>query len=180
MKLRDGLVYRNGQLSGYQEVGDVNKALMNATEQSCSFTALHSSMATHALAFIIQGLKEHINYPVAVYGTRGSTSSELYHMFWDIVGHLELVGIRVRAFVCDGASSNRRMFKIRKDDFPNDEIVYRCHNKFAERTIYFVSDVPHLIKTTRNCWENSGSNLKSRQLMVCFTLVLHTIAAFTF
>lgn len=61
----------------------------------------------------------------------------------------------------DGASPNRRLLAIhdtsRKD-------LYKVDNIHAEdeRHIYFFSDPPHLIKTTRNCWLS-----KSRNLWVC-------------
>ena len=35
-----------------------------------------------------------------------------------------------------------------------------------ERKVYFICDVPHLIKTTRNNLENSQWNKKTRNLLV--------------
>ena len=39
-----------------------------------------------------------------------------------------------------------------------DGVVYRTTNRYnTSRQIYFIADVPHLIKTTRNCWYASRS-----------------------
>ena len=46
-------------------------------------------------------------------------------------------------------------------------VVYKTSNILApEREIYFMSDVPHLFKTTRNCWEKSR-NGGTRLMQVC-------------
>ena len=62
--------------------------------------------------------------------------------------------------VCDGAKPNRKFFKslgVTKEDMKNG-IVYRTRNRYShDRFIYLMSDVPHLIKTTRNCWYSSRS-----------------------
>ena len=35
-------------------------------------------------------------------------------------------------------------------------VVYKTTNVYApDREVYFMSDVPHLIKTGQNCWEKS-------------------------
>ena len=35
-------------------------------------------------------------------------------------------------------------------------VCFRTVNPYSEdRHIYFIADVPHLIKTTRNCWARS-------------------------
>ena len=48
----------------------------------------------------------------------------------------------------------------------DNEIVYHAQNKFApdKRKIFFISDAPHLVKTTRNCFSNSFSHKTTRCL----------------
>lgn len=57
----------------------------------------------------------------------------------------------VIAITADGASVNRKFFRMHSSSATND-VVYKTKNQFAsdDRNIYFVSDPPHLIKTTRN------------------------------
>ena len=55
------------------------------------------------------------------------------------------------------------------DDFnPDVDVTYRTLNHFSndqeKRYIYFISDVPHLIKTARNCLANSGSGKCTRYM----------------
>ena len=59
-----------------------------------------------------------------------------------------------------------QVFKIHKALECNDgkDVVYRAKNIHAKenRFIYFFCDVPHLIKTARNCISNSGSGRATR------------------
>lgn len=58
----------------------------------------------------------------------------------------------------DGASVNRRLVKLHDSSV---KLLYKTPNYFAEdeRDLYFISDVPHLIKTVRNCWHSKKRNL---------------------
>ena len=38
--------------------------------------------------------------------------------------------------------------------------------------LFFISDVPHLIKTVRNCWANSFGHKHTRKLQVCLQVIL--------
>ena len=79
--------------------------------------------------------------------------------FWELVGALEIYGLRVRCFIADGASTNRRSNQLHSSAHPDDHITHRAVNLYnPDRDIYFVSDVPHLFKTTRNNYQNSGRN----------------------
>ena len=54
-----------------------------------------------------------------------------------------------------------------EDDMnPDVDVTYKTINLFSKekRFIYFISDVPHLIKTARNCLSNSGSNRCTRYM----------------
>jgi hypothetical protein len=78
-------------------------------------------------------------------------------MMWEAVRRLEAINLKVIVFLCDGAKPKRRFFKMlgRKEDMKNG-IVYKTINRYCrKRYIYLISDVPHLIKTTRNCWNSS-------------------------
>ena len=60
-------------------------------------------------------------------------------------------------FVCDGAKPNRKFLNsMGRESEMKHGVMYKTVNRFCqERFIYFMSDVPHLIKTTRNCWYSS-------------------------
>ena len=65
--------------------------------------------------------------------------------------------MQVILFVCDGAKPNWKFLKLLgKESEMKHGVIYKTVNRFCqERNIYFMSDVPHLIKTTRNCWYSS-------------------------
>ena len=73
---------------------------------------------------------------------------------------LKIAGLNVIAVVADGASTNRRFFKMHSiDKYKKGKITYKAPNlSQPEEFIYFVPDVPHLIKTVRNAWYNSRYN----------------------
>jgi hypothetical protein len=84
-------------------------------------------------------------------------------IFWDAVAILELsCNLQVIATVSDGASPNRKFYRMHQLidatlEESDDGIVYRTINLYApERYIWFFADVPHLIKTSRNCIYHSG------------------------
>ena len=61
----------------------------------------------------------------------------------------------------DGASVNRRFVAIHDT---SDKLVYKLNNIYAdeERIIYCFSDLPHFMKTVRNCWHTKNRNLSVR------------------
>ena len=70
------------------------------------------------------------------------------------------IGLKVLFITFDGAFSNRKFFAVH-----NDQFTHFTENIYApDRNIYFISDVPHLVKTVRNCFSNSFSHTKSRKL----------------
>lgn len=124
-----------------------------------------------------RGLTSSFCYPIAYYPTTNADGYQLVGIIWEAVMILEMVGIQVRALVCDGASQNRKFFKLHEmengENKSEDGTVYWVYNRFAEdkRKIFFIRDPPHLIKTIRNNVENSSGNSKTRHLMVCNLLI---------
>ena len=79
---------------------------------------------------------------------------------------------------CDGAAANGGFFKLHaSDDNMQHDVVYKTKNIYAldGRYIYFISDVPHLIKTTRNCWLGSYVGGPRYTLVSCYILYIHSI-----
>lgn len=74
------------------------------------------------------------------------------------------LSLRVHGLTCDGLSANRRFFKLHD---PSSKIVYKVPNPYAEdgRQLYFFSDPPHLLKTTRNGWASTKRRLWVRIIL---------------
>jgi hypothetical protein len=71
--------------------------------------------------------------------------------------------------MCDGASVNRAFIKKHQPATAHGNgIIFDTINKCAkDRTLYFIPDVPHLLKTIRNCMLNSRwDGRKSRRKMM--------------
>ena len=127
------------------------------------------------LLFMVRDMFTSLEFPYAHFATRGATADALYPLVWEVIQRLERCGLNVIAFSCDGASPNRNIYKMHTSS--SDGVVHKTRNPFCEdRYIYFICDVPHLMKTTRNCWSNSFAHKNSRALWVgwmqCLTLLI--------
>ena len=161
MKLQENLVFdkTSGELIGYIDLGDPLTTFANVDENT-------DPIASHALAFLVRGLCTNLKHVVAYYFTGNVTSFQLMPLFWKVVAALETtVKLWVIAAVNDGASPNRKFFELHAKlggKLP-DGLVHKTINLFCmSRMIYFFADVPHLVKTARNCLYNSGSGSRSR------------------
>ena len=77
--------------------------------------------------------------------------------------------MHVIASTADGASPNRRFFRMHKflqGDSAVEDAIYRAKNIHSKdsRFIHLFADVPRLIKTARNCLSNSGSGRATRHV----------------
>ena len=113
---------------------------------------------------MVRGLFSKLCYPFPYFASTGFTSAQLYPRTIEATQILESIGYLIHAFVLDGAPPNRTFYKMMVQ---RDEDMFYTVSPFnRSRRIYFVSDVPHLLKTTRNCFENSCWNNQTRNLHV--------------
>ena len=83
--------------------------------------------------------------------------------------NLECAGFKVTSLTGDKASPNRKFFRMHR--LASDQksgVVYNILNPYSieKRYLFFISDVPHLLKTARNCWANSFGHSLKRALWV--------------
>ena len=164
IKIQENLVWdkHTGELIGYVDLGDV--AINYATLQKVD------ELATHMLVFMIRSIVNPFKFTLANFATTGVTSTQLFPLFWKAVAVCEVeCDLKVMAATCDGASPNRKFFRMhsRLSDQDNIDIdvTYKVKNLLSpNRSIYFISDPPHLIKTARNCLHNSGSGRHTRYM----------------
>ena len=160
MKIQEDLVWdkHTGELIGFVDLGDIK--LNYATLKDVS------ELATHILVFLVKSVVNPLSYSFATFATTGITAFQIFPLFWKTVNILENMNLKVIAATADGASPNRKFFRMHKplDGDAEKAVVYRTLNLFSseKRYIYFFSDAPHLIKTVRNCLSNSGSNRCTR------------------
>ena len=157
VKVQENLVYNknNGELIGFVDLGnaDLNYSCFDDVDQ----------LASHALVYYVRGLASDLKFSFAYFATRGVTAYQIMTTFWEAVAILELTcKLPVIAAVSDGASCNRKFYKMHDmlDGKGGADVVHRTINLFAlDRYIWFFSDAPHLLKTTRNCVYHSGKKL---------------------
>ncbi|XP_022110829.1 uncharacterized protein LOC110990245 [Acanthaster planci] len=165
MKVKAGLVFsiKSGKVIGLTDVGSLANELASF-ERKCRGDT-EPDTATHVLVLMVRGIFMSLHTPVGYYPTVGVTSHQLFPCLWEAILHLEVAGWKVRALVSDGASPHRKFYHLHQDRGSSDEVVYFTPNPFdTTRRIHFVCDVPHLIKTTRNNFENSSYHNKTRLL----------------
>ena len=166
MKIQENLVWdkHTGELIGYVDLGDtdVNMATFENVQ----------TFASHVLVLMVRSIINPFKFSFATFATTGANSSQLFTIFWKAVCILELsCKLKVLAVTCDGASPNRKFFKMhsRMEDKDNrlDEdvdVTYSTANLYStdDRLIYFIEDQPHKMKTSRNCLANSGGGKMTR------------------
>lgn len=162
MKVQSNLVFDKvtGELIGFTDLGDL--------DLNCAVLDKPDDLATHALAFLVRGVCTELKFCLTHFSTNGVTAAQLMPIFWEAVCILESsCNLWVIATTSDGASPNRGFYRLHKplDGDSGRDVCYRTINLFApHRYIYFMSDAPHLIKTTRNCLYHSGSGTCTRYM----------------
>ena len=158
MKIQEKLVWdkHTGNLIGFIDLGDID----------LHYSALQKTdeIASHVLVFLVRSIVNPLKFSFANFGTKNVTSIQLFTLFWKAVGILEdNCEAKVVGVTSDAASANRNMYRMHlnlervEDKNENVDVTYRIRNVVTDedRYIYFISDVPHLIKTARNCLANS-------------------------
>ena len=166
MKIQENLVWdkHTGELIGYVDLGDIhtNYATLSKVDQ----------IASNVLVFLIRSIVNPFKFTLANFATTAATATQMFPIMWKAISICELNSIKVLAVTCDGAPQNRKLFKMhfhmtRENDVnPNVDVTYRTINMFSpdKRFLYFIADVPHLLKTARNCLSNSGSGKLTRYM----------------
>ena len=101
-----------GKLVDFRDMGNVNDEL-NKFDKYFKGSA-EAKLTAPVLTLMTRGLFKHFNYPVVYYVSAGFSSHQLYPVVWDVIQVFESCDIHVSAFACDGASPNRKFFKIHK------------------------------------------------------------------
>ena len=153
---------------GFINLGKTNDHLLKFERSLEEGGPTLQPLANSMMVFMVRGLFTRLQFPYAQFSCASVSGDLLYDPFWEAVCRLERLGFKVLAATADGASPNRRLIKLHG----TDKLVYKVMNPHApdHRYLYFFSDPPHLLKTTRNCWAS-----KKRQLWVSFNSILYYV-----
>lgn len=159
MKIKEDLVYDKyaGHLIGFTSLGEVNDQLMKLEQVRASEPP---PISKSILVLMVRGVFFNMAFPYAHFGTNNMSADMLFPIMWEAVCQIESIGLKVICITGDGASLNRKFFRMHCSAGSGTGIVYKTHNPYANpvenRYLYFVSDPSHLVKTIRNCWSHSS------------------------
>jgi len=164
VRIKSDLVFNKhtGELVGFLDLGSVGNELK---ELERALNGKDQVVAKYMLVVMVRGVTSSLQFPLAAYATEGVTADFLYPIIWEAIEHIHRnVNLNVLFICCDGASPNRKFFTLHSQT--NKSTLHKTENIFSEdeEDIYFISDPPHLLKTTRNCFSNSHFHKRSRLL----------------
>ena len=156
-----------GALTGFSDIGDVNNHLV-AFERSLSEDGAPSQpLAKSMLVLMVRGLFSGLQYILLYvqFPCCSLKADQMFRIVWAAVGRLEHYGFRVVVLTCNGLAANRQLFRLHGPNKSSKELQYKTENLFSKeaRSVYFLSNPPHLLKTARNCLTN-----QKRHLWVCY------------
>ena len=110
MKIKEGLVYNKftGEIIGLINQGNINDDLVRLEHKA----ETHPPVATHVLVLMVRGIFFTLSFPYAHFATSGITGDLLYPIVWEAIRRLEACGFKVLCITADGASPNRKFFRI--------------------------------------------------------------------
>ena len=160
--IKHDLVYdkHEGCLIGFMNLGEINNQLIEFEKALAGDPEnTQPKLASTMLVLMVRGLFCRLNYPYAQFACSDVSGGLLFDPVWKAVSRLEKLGFCVLGLTCDGASPNRRFWKLHSEN--NEELTYKVPNPFANdgRHLYFISDPPHLLKTIRNSFYNRKRKL---------------------
>ena len=177
MKVKEDIVYdkMTGNIIGFCNLGTINDELLQYERGG----DVHLPVAKHIFAVMVRGLFFKFDFPLAHFSTEGVTGNLLYPIICEGIRIVASTGLKVIAITADGASPNRKFFRMHGSS--KDGVVYKTKNVHAsdDRDVYFFSDPPHLIKTTRNCLSHSNHASSSRSMWVSILVSSSTSNIFT-
>lgn len=96
-------------------------------------------MATDVLQLVFVGTSG-FTFPFAFFPVSTLDVSSMYHILWKAVFHLLQRGFYVRAFVCDGAQSNRSFIKAHFSEQTPEESLFKTANIYTGEPMFFIVD----------------------------------------
>ena len=156
------ILFHIGELIGFTHMGEINDHLLLLEKQiNGEQSANNQTLATSVLVLMVRGLFTDLAFPYASFPASSLSGDQIVPIFYEAVLRLERCGFRVACTTLDGNSANRKFFKIIGQHNSSDNITYYTKNPCSlNRKIFFISDPPHLIKTTRNCLASPKRNME--------------------
>lgn len=141
MKVKEDIIYdkHSGNIIGFCNLGDLNDDLLKVERD----TDAHPPVAKQILAVMVRGIFFKFDFPLAHFSTEGISADLLFPIVWEGIAAIESTGLKVIAVTADGASPNRKFFRMHKTS--KDCCIYKTKNVYApdDRDIFF-SPIHHI------------------------------------
>ena len=88
------------------------------------------------LVLMVRGIFFKMEYPYAHFPTKRLTATSLSSIMWQGIERLEFLGFKVLAVTGDGASTNRKFFRMNSN--PTDSSCHKTVNPYSSSGRFFV------------------------------------------
>lgn len=168
MYISKNLVFQksSGRMIGFTKLDEADKevkalnAFLDLENPEKEVVDPKQEVASRVLCYMVKGTANNIKEVVASYAVTNVSSSQMYLWTWHVISALECGGIQVVAFICDGSTTNRAFINLHapKTELASGVVMDTVNKAAPHRTLYFISDVAHLLKTIRNCFCKSRAD----------------------
>ena len=166
----------SGDLIVFTCMGNIKSQLDLLEKTLTNSTLPPELLANLMITFMARRLFSHLKFPYTYFPSCNVTSYMLFDLLWEAVNRLERCGFKVHTLqanskytqwnkntynlptlmwvlgsTTDGASINLRLVRLHNLE---RRLTHKTLNPCVTegREFFFISDPPHLIKTTRKCW----------------------------
>lgn len=139
------------------------------------FEELHNkrstNIATKALVVMVRGLSYNWAHPVSYFFTKTSTSvDDLKKIIFEAVRRLKNVGLNILAITSDHAPNFYRLVKSHFKLTPEKPYII-----IDNEVIFYIFDVPHLLKSTRDKFFSYTFNINDGDTSKCYVEAMYNI-----
>ena len=106
IKIHENLVWdkHTGELIGYVNLGDI--------ELSYATLPKFNEITSHVMTFLVPSIVNPFKFNMVNFATKDIQASQIFPIICNAVKICELNSLKVIAVTCDGASANRKLFKM--------------------------------------------------------------------
>ena len=81
-----------GEMVGFTDLGNVNEEMAKLQQDD---SPLKDTVATHVVAFMVRGIFQKVNFPLAHFPTTGIKGPQLYPIVWSVIRTLQRIDLKV-------------------------------------------------------------------------------------
>ena len=174
MYIKEGLVYNKstGALIGFSDLGGTLQEIDDYERKLESNEHCTRPLAKTMFVMMVRGVFCKINFPFAQFPLSSAKAEDIFPLVWKAIARLELNGLHVLGITADGASVNRKVFRMHGE---RNKLTYKSLNIFSDeqRDILFFSDPPHLLKTIRNALASTSRKLWVSDIFITCLVVYY-------